>query len=135
MAETAGYRKTSGSKPCLKEMEETLTVTNAMNKPRVIVAKITARILGKSARVIPQKKLPKNVEKRLIMTLTSNVKVMTALNNMRKFFVFLKILGKIVPRCNAVLKRPLNKPPIIPLALRIAGYTATLQGAIEKTSN
>jgi len=82
MADTAGYRKTSGSKPCLKEMKETLVVTNAMIKPRVIVAKITARMLEKSARVIPQKKLPKNVEKRLIITLTSKARVITALNNM-----------------------------------------------------
>jgi len=40
-----------------------------------------------------------------------------------------------VPRCKAVLKRPLNKPPIIPLALRIAGYAAILHGENEKTPN
>ena len=42
--------------------------------------------------------------------------------------MFPKNPGLIVPKCSPVLNRPLSKPPITPLALRIAGYMAIAQG-------
>jgi len=99
--------------------------------------KITLDCSGGEARIFAGE-IPfevQEVELKEIPETITKVMVNIAPRSTRNVPVFLKNLGKTVPKCKAVLKRPLNKPPIIPLALRIAGYTAMLHKEPEKMSN
>jgi hypothetical protein len=99
-------------------------VSKEFVNPKTMVADITIKMPEKSAKVIPQNRLPKIMDTKLIATLVSNVMTIRDLKSMWKLLVFPKSFGRIVPICSAVLKRPLNKPLITPLAVKMAGYTA-----------
>jgi len=68
-----GYTVTSGSNPFLKEMNAISIVISEFVNPKTIVADMTIKMSEKSAKVIPQNKLPKTMDNKLIATVVSKV--------------------------------------------------------------
>ena len=78
VVEIAGKTISSGSRLFLNEMNITFVVIRVVTKPKNIVATMTIKIDGKSAEVIPQKRVPNSIAIPLIVVLVTRVRTTIA---------------------------------------------------------